>query len=827
VASGNNNKYQKHRGNQTGDGVGRYEIGILLMVKLVKPRYIVSLAALWVAAHGTAQAEPALTLDRLLATVNVTGSPTCAHVELKLNRPVNVLGTDPAEKGLDIAFHIEPLATTLPTETGRSLKEAASVAPQNPAGLGGVVYDPAATQGPVIHFVFSKVMAYHLKRDEDSRHILVDVSTPANSLKCMGLKTSDGEAAVKSDLKKSFDGADAAKPPEQAASSTPGQEAETALSDGKKQLAAGDYNRATAFFTKAQSLGTGRVKQDAQEMLGLSHERAGQLPFAKAEYETYLNLYPTGADASRVKGRLAAVVAAMEDQANKQFALHQAKSGLASNAAGKGDGILPNPGLQTLPSAPGQTVANGTSLMANGLRANIVEPPKDPRAWTWTKNGSLAQYFYRDDNFVPTVLGGPVMGQHKVFQNDALSTADVSVRGENQDYAIEARALAFNQETFGDQAITGNSSLSTVYVDGKLKGPKLDLRAGRQSRSTGGVFGRFDGANLSWEGIQNFKLQVVGGSPVYSNNALPFADNRYFYGSSLEYTSTNKEWGASIYAIEQNVGDIIDRQAIGGEARYAGTKGSVYSAADYDLFFAQLNNAYVTGTWLPRQGTTVYATLDYRKTPFLLTSNALSGQQNIVSLTELKQALGADFLQQCAADRTASLETASAGASQQFGEKWMGSLDASLSNATGTPASLACSIQNPNDFFTPDQGLNFYGSATLSGNSLFRPNDTLTGSVRYTESLSSTGYGLDGSYRIAINDKLRLGPRMQLGLRSSHTVDQIQYLVGTSLNANYRINKNWTLESEIGLRYQDTVTAGVGQEQLDIVAFAGYRYEFQ
>ena len=159
-----------------------------------------------------------------------------------------------------------------------------------------------------------------------------------------------------------------------------------------------------------------------------------------------------------------------------------------------------------------------------------------------------------------------------------------------------------------------------------MKTEKLRARVGRQSKSTGGVFGRFDGAVLGWEPADLYKFQIFSGSPVYSSKVLPFADGRYFYGASLDYTSVIKDWAGSIYAVEQDVKDVVDRRAIGAELRYLGKKVTVYSAADYDIFYNELNNAYVSGTWNPVEGTSLYATVDFRRVPFLLTSNALIGQ---------------------------------------------------------------------------------------------------------------------------------------------------------------------------------------------------------
>jgi hypothetical protein len=772
------------------------------MRKLPNMRNVISFASLWVFAQGSASAEP--TIDQLLATVGVTGTATCAHVELKLNRPINIAGLFPPDRGIDLTLRVEPLATTLSND-GKILKEAASVPPQNPAGLGGAIFDPAGASGPEIHFVFAKAMAYRLKRDNDNRHILIDVAPADAGVVCLGLKPSvSTEGAGKGDLT-----------PEVGEQNT-GQGAEAALADGKKQLSNGDYNRATAFFTKAVQLGEGRVKQDAQEMLGLSHERANQLPFAKAEYDTYLHNYSGGADIARVKQRLAGVVAALENQANQQFALHQAKTNGQTMSVDKGD-------LQAVPPAAGQTITagQGTGMHVDklGLRANIVEETPDPNAWTWQKNGSFAQYYYRDDNFVPGVIGGPLFGNHQSYQNEVISAADGFVAGENQDYAVEGRISATNEQGLGDQAGIANSSISSVYIDGKLKGPHLGLRVGRQSKSTGGVFGRFDGAVASWEPAKNVKLQAVGGAPVMSRNATPFSDNHYFYGMSAEYTSFEKDWSAALYAIQQNVGDITDRRALGGEARYTGQKIIGYAAADYDIYFNEINNAYFTSTWLPRQGTSIYATLDYRKVPFLLTSNAMMGQ-NFGTLQMLVDAVGLDTVNEWATDRTASAKSASAGISQQLNDQWQASLDATLAYYTGTPASGGVA-------YVADPGFDFYGSLTLSGSGILKQNDSLTSSLRYAWSETATTYMADAYYRLPIDDKLRLGPRFRVSMRNSSISDQVQYLVMPSLSANYRIGKNWSIESELGARYQDTVTSGVSSPSVDILAMAGYRYDFQ
>lgn len=750
------------------------------------------------------------TLDRLLATVNINGSASCSTVDIRFNRAANVLSASRFSASTDVTLRLEPLATTTPGEDTNSLKEAASVAPGNAANLSSVSFDPFNASGPVIHLIFNKAMAVKLTRDNDSTHVLLSVSPAANEKSCFG-----GKADL-SPVPKTDGTAKGDVPPVAA-----GGDAASALAEGKKLLNAGDFNRATAFFTKAVGIGTGRVKQDAQEMLGLSHERANQMAFAKSEYETYLKAYPNGADAARVKDRLNGVIAAMENTADEQFQSRKAKLDGAQNPAPlaqlksdkngvdqkTAEGSSAQGGLQPI---------SGLSLTQQGMKTNLHEPAVDPKAWVWQKNGSLSQYYYRDDNFVPSSSAG--VSSHRVYQNEILSSGDFYLRGDNEDYTAEMRLSTYYEKGLGEQAYIDSKNLSTIYVDGRMKKTGMGLRVGRQSKSTGGVFGRFDGAVGTYEPIKDLKIQAVGGSPVYSRDASLFADNRYFYGASVEYTLPSREWAGSTYFIQQNISDIVDRRAVGAELRYLGKKLNGYSAADYDIYYSQLNNAYVSATWLPRDGTSIYGTADYRRVPFLLTSNALMGQ-NYSKLTTLVDDMGIDTVNQWATDRTASSETLTLGGTQNITKDWQIALDATIANYSGTPASGGVDG-------TPAPGLEYYGSVQLTGMNLWKENDSATFGLRYSGSQASNMYMADATFRIPINDDLRLGPRIRSSMTISKIADQQTYLLMPSLTARYRISKQWSLEGELGARWQDTVTPIGSNINVDVLATIGYRFEF-
>ena len=769
----------------------------------VRKQSILFAAAL---AASTSLAWSQTTQDHLLATVNVNGLPSCSTIDIKLNRSANLESAARFETNTDIVIRLEPLATTLPSSDGAAnFKEAASVAPGNVAGLAAVIFDPANLAGPIVHLVFAKPMAVKLVRDNDSRHILLKAAPGANEVACLGAKT-DAAPAPKTD------GSDAKgdAPP-----IAPGQDAASALTEGKKLLNAGEFNRATAFFTKAVGIGSGRVKQDAQEMLGLSRERASQMAFAKSEYETYLKAYPGGADAARVRDRLNGVVAAMENQADKQFEARKAKLAGVENPSPltqlKGDKGV---------AAGGQTIA-GLTLTQQGLKTSLREPVVDPKAWVWEKNGSLAQYFYRDDYFVPP---NGVSDGHTVNQNEIQSSADFGLRGDNEDYSMELRTSAFYEKGFAEKSDVESKNISTLYIDGKIKKNGLGLRVGRQSKSTGGVFGRFDGAVATYEPIKDLKIQAVGGSPVFSKDGSPFADERYFFGASVEYALPSKEWAGSTYFIQQNIRDIVDRRAVGTELRYLGKQFNAFGAADYDLYYGQLNNAYVSATWLPRDGTTIYGTADYRKVPFLLTSNALMGQ-NYTQLTQLVDINGTNITNQWATDRTATSETLTLGGTQNLNKDWQIALDATIANYSGTPPSFD-QFGNKIIDGTISPGISYYGSIQLSGTNLFKENDSATFGLRYSGSDSSSMYMADATFRYPFSENLRLGPRIRSSLTVSKTIDQQTYVIMPGMTARYRINKQWSVESEIGVRWQDTVTPLSSATSLDVLANIGYRFEF-
>ena len=277
---------------------------------------LITATAFWIALPAGVMAQG--TLDRFLSSVEVSSAGKCNRIDIRLHRPASYVGHFPVSSGTELVVRVQPLGTEqTPDEQKIPLPESANVPAGNAADLISVGFDATTSGGPVIRLAFRHAVSFRVVMDAESRHIRVDESDKSNAPSCLGISKSDGKSGVESNV--------ASKADAQTTSDDP-------VAEGKKALAAKDYAHAVGFFTKAVTEGNASAKQEGQELLGLARERAGQLAHAKAEYETYLKLYPKGAGAARVRQRLSGVEAAEQDTAEEQF-FERNKSRLSGAAA--------------------------------------------------------------------------------------------------------------------------------------------------------------------------------------------------------------------------------------------------------------------------------------------------------------------------------------------------------------------------------------------------------------------------------------------------------------------------------------------------------------
>ena len=351
------------------------------------------------------------------------------------------------------------------------------------------------------------------------------------------------------------------------------------MQEARNNMKDKDYAGAIRLYTKILQYPDNQYSQDSLEYLGLARERNDQLAHAKMVYRDYLQRYPEGEGTERVKQRLAALVTARKQPREK-------------------------------------------------LQTTQVEARHEQKS-DWDLFGGISQYYRRDQN----TTGLDDAEITTVSQSSLNSNVDVTGRRRSSDYDIRTRFTGGYLHDFLDNGVNSDTTVSSMYFDAQDIQRRLSMRIGRQSRSTGGVLGRFDGLLLGFPLGNKFAVSAVGGFPVESSTDSFDDTSRYFYGLTLEAEGFAKGWDANAFVIDQQVDGLRDRRAIGGELRYFDPTRSFFSLVDYDIHFKELNIWQLLGNWTLPDKTTVNLVVDYRKSPILTTNNALMGQ-TVISIDE-------------------------------------------------------------------------------------------------------------------------------------------------------------------------------------------------
>ncbi|HEX7374526.1 MAG TPA: tetratricopeptide repeat protein [Steroidobacteraceae bacterium] len=397
------------------------------------------------------------------------------------------------------------------------------------------------------------------------------------------------------------------------------------LKQAKDAVRRKDYATAVPLLTKLLEQPEFPQRAEAQELMGLVHERSGQLAHAKTDYEEYLRRYPQGPAVDRVKKRLRAIAFA------------------------------------TRPSQGGRVAGDEDSA--------------------WRIYGGYSQ-IYRQDS---TTINNATTTTDLTTQNALIN--DVSLvarrRGERFDFSTRA-AAGYTVDMLQDGP--GNQSRITTFF-AELNDRDLDwtARLGRQSGNAGGVFGTFDGLYAGYQVRPRFRLNGYFGYPVESTSDGPLTD-RQFYGLSADFGTFANAWDFSVYAITQDYFGAIDRQALGGEVRYFKPGITFVGLVDYDLHYQDLNNVLLLGTFALPARWTVNFNIDHRKSPSLTTRNAMIGQP-VTRFDQLYDLFSRNEIEQLARDRTAESDTITLSASRPLGEHWQWSTDVAAMQLGGTPAS--------------------------------------------------------------------------------------------------------------------------------------------
>ncbi len=525
------------------------------------------------------------------------------------------------------------------------------------------------------------------------------------------------------------------------------------MAEGRRAMTAGELSRAVQIYTKVLQQPDHDYLAEAQEFLALARERNGQIAHAKAEYERYLELYADTEGATRVRQRLAALLA------TGPAARPQQRSYAASRA-----------GTQS-------------------------------RASNWTLRSYASQYYRRDTNQVNDQ--DEIVNQSSIYSDVNL---DARRRGERFD--VSARITAgYRHDLLSeeDQSSSGNDfRLSYAYVDVADARTGVRGRLGRQTRNTGGVLGRFDGLNLSYALNEQIRFETVAGQPVFStSDDLP--DSRAFFGVSSTFSPFGDGLDFGAFVLQQDIEGLTDRQVVGAEMRYFGERRSLWSILSYDTEFAELGSAFVQGSWRLPGNFTVSGLVDIRRSPFLSLGNALVGQQT-ASFEDLKVLFTESELRQFALDRSPEVKTFSAGVSKPLTPKLQFNMNANISTIASTPESAGVAATDSTDYS--------YYSGDLVASGLFREGDVAIFGLRYSASDTTDVYSINLDARFPIGRTWRINPRLRVDYREIQSDQSTQWIYSPALRIQFRPDRRWRLELSAGKQfsYRDMESSDMDRE---------------
>ena len=557
------------------------------------------------------------------------------------------------------------------------------------------------------------------------------------------------------------------------------------LDDARKALRARHYSEAVEMLTKLQRQPEFPERAEVQELLGLARERAGEIAHAKAEYEEYLRRYPKGPAADRVRTR-----------------------------------------LRILRAATGTSRGGGLDGFGGQGRG-------------WNISGGVTQ-IYTVDSFDYS-LAGPLASNPpaKVIENAIFTDADVFARriGERTDFSfrmnggLEQNFLPRHSTPVGQPHPDNRIRLTTAFFDLNDKLTGLRTRIGRQSATTDGVFGTFDGAMLQYSIVPGWTLRGTAGSPVL-NAQDNLNTQRRFETLALDYGPELAHWSSGFYVTQQTVDGLRDRQAVGTQWQYFVPGRSVVSYVDYDTQYHSLNSAVLLGTVQLPARWQVTIDLERRNTPLLTTENALIGQVGIGTLPQLQQMYTQEQIKALAKDRTSVLSSYIVSALKQLGERFQVMLDLFVSRESTGPGLLPATPATPGVEVIP--GINSAPirpsdtdvayQVQLFGTGLLSNADFHQLALRYDHASTANTTGVDYIARYPLFGSWRIGPRILLQRRVNDS-GPVQYFYDSYARADWQ-RRGRMVEIEAGTQIgRNPQELQIGNTRRLFVSI-GYRVNF-
>lgn len=360
-----------------------------------------------------------------------------------------------------------------------------------------------------------------------------------------------------------------------------------------------------------------------------------------------------------------------------------------------------------------------------------------------------------------------------------------------------------------------------LYVDYRHDRTGTNATFGRIKDYDSGVFTSYDGASVSYPVLNDVRVAVSVGSPVYFSDL--YDDLDYLFISTHASWEVNKQWRLNGYFTNQTLNSTTDRRAVGVRAQYYNKNLSSSLNIDYDLAFAELNNFLWTGAYSYKEKTNVSATIGRQRSPFLSATNILIGQPDLDLDFYLETQDNEDTLLDDALARTSLNQYYTLSLNQKLTAEIQVNLDYTQSTLSDIP-SLDVLLGIPSvDVTASSFDYSSYG-AQLIVQKFFVESDAATFGFRSTSSDSSD------ATQVYFYERLRAGSSFFVQPKVSYTESNVvgndadQQIWRYSFSLIYRPWRTTELNIEAG---QEIITTGVDTgRSVSTYIFAGYRVNF-
>jgi tetratricopeptide (TPR) repeat protein len=551
------------------------------------------------------------------------------------------------------------------------------------------------------------------------------------------------------------------------------QRARQLWSDAFAASESGDYPKALTLLDGLLNLPPNGSTRIAQKEVGVIRLKQSDHEHARAEFETFLKLYPAGADSDEVRQYLANLPAPTKTRTEQR-----------------------------------RTVEAST-----------------------TTSGSVSVFYYggqsqtRTQDFQESPLGGlPVLQSQSDLSNQDQSQVQTSLdlNWRHRDADVDARFVV--RDSYSSNLLPkgkDTNRLAALYYENRNLTNGVSYKLGRQSPSGGGVLFRYDGAQVGYRFAPKWRLNAAYGIPT----DVLLDTKRAFISTWVDSEALTEHSNGSLYFNQQTIDGEIDRSAIGTELRYFEGGASVSAQLDYDQKLNGLNTASLQGSWIFPDNSVVNFLLDRRATPVRSLSNILFFQDPSLTspartLNDLLATTPIDQLRGQVNSITSFQNQAMLGYNTPISEKWQTGVSV---NYTRVDEIKPVAVILPNG--QASTGDLWSASAMLIGSNLYSSRDTHVFNVTALTGPTYTGTLLSYNNLTAIGEKWQLEPYLRYYVQNQTDGTKTNRTT-PGLRLTYRAARQVALESELSYEIVDVRGPLRTEDSKRYFYYLGGRYDF-